>query len=138
MTTAREWLVERNLAKPGVKGRFSLAAKQALADAIAAGTEFEDYGEVEVKNPRGKKKVLKTRPKADRVDISNEAEAIYSPRAKFYAFVDGKRVETSPKNACMNSGYSLTYCMCVVSGFHHKHKAIVKNEGYMEVEVEGL
>lgn len=41
MATRREFLVEKGLAKPG-RGRFSAAAKQALADAEAAGEVFDD------------------------------------------------------------------------------------------------
>ena len=41
MVTKREWLIEQGLAKAG-RGRFSLPAKEALAEAIADGVVFSD------------------------------------------------------------------------------------------------
>lgn len=45
MPTQREYLVEKGLAKPG-RGRFSTAAKEALAVAVADGVVFTDVKEV--------------------------------------------------------------------------------------------
>lgn len=41
MQTKRDWLVSQGLAKPG-RGKFSNAAKEALANAEANGTKFSD------------------------------------------------------------------------------------------------
>ena len=41
MTTKREWLVQQGLAK-ATRGRLSLEAHAALAEAIASGTQFSD------------------------------------------------------------------------------------------------
>lgn len=41
MQTKREWLVSKGLAKPG-RGKFSNAAKEALAKAEASGVKFSD------------------------------------------------------------------------------------------------
>ena len=52
MVTKREWLIEQGLAKAG-RGRFSLPAKEALAEAIADGVVFDDP--IAVVSPKAKK-----------------------------------------------------------------------------------
>lgn len=42
MSTARDYLVSKGLAKPG-RGKFSNAAKDELARALSAGTKFSDW-----------------------------------------------------------------------------------------------
>lgn len=54
MTTKREWLVQQGLAK-ATRGRLSLEAHAALAEAIAAGTHFSDNDPVvDSNNPDAK------------------------------------------------------------------------------------
>lgn len=50
MPTQREYLTEKGLAKPG-RGRFSAAAKLALAEATAAGVVFTDLKSVVKESP---------------------------------------------------------------------------------------
>jgi len=52
MPTQREYLTEKGLAKPG-RGRFSAAAKLALAEATAAGVVFTDLKSVVEKESPG-------------------------------------------------------------------------------------
>jgi len=49
MQSKREWLVSKGLAKEGARGRFSLAAKQALEDAEKSGVTFNDVKVVKQK-----------------------------------------------------------------------------------------
>jgi len=52
MPTQREYLTEKGLAKPG-RGRFSAAAKLALAEAVAQGVVFTDVKSVVEKESPG-------------------------------------------------------------------------------------
>ena len=45
MTTRREWLAERGLARPNSRGRFSKDATEALNKAVASGVVFDDWPE---------------------------------------------------------------------------------------------
>lgn len=50
MTTKREWLVQQGLAK-ATRGRLSLEAHAALAEAVASGVEFSDNASIDNINP---------------------------------------------------------------------------------------
>lgn len=117
LTTAvdkREWLAERGLAKAGTRGKFSNAAKEALAEAEKNGILFLDknvkVGTVTVINENG-----------DRVQEKREVN-IFAPHPEpirqneRYLFVgkdkNGKRIERSVAvtEICASCSYSLGWC----------------------------
>jgi hypothetical protein len=94
-TTAREFLVGQGLAKPG-RGKFSNVAKEALAKAIEAGTEFSDYT---IKGSSAKVE-----------ETSYETAPMTWPNGTARFVETGKKVSMS--SACNSCGYSLSWCEC--------------------------
>lgn len=124
MTTAREYLVERDLAKPG-RGKFSKVAHAALEKALAEGVKFSDYPKAGKPAP-----VKSTAPKVEKAvgqksetkpantgkaiaEILFEDEYRY-PEKEYRAvsFNDGKKVIHSMREVCTNCGQSLVMCSC--------------------------
>ncbi len=89
--TARAWLVERGLAKPG-RGKFSNVAKAALREAMDSGITFVDFGDSGAKREETYEVAPMTHP-------TGTAQFIGGPK-------------TSMKNACNGCGYSLYWCEC--------------------------
>jgi hypothetical protein len=114
MQTEREWLVERDLAKPG-RGKFSNAAKEALAKARAEGVEFKSTGPTKpvVVAEKGVSKEAAAKPAgiSDYLWPSDfrfpEAEYVAVARDK-----NGKRVVHSMRECCNTCRVSLTNHGC--------------------------
>lgn len=119
MTTAREYLVEKGLAKAG-RGKFSKVAHGALAEAIANGVKFSDYPKVGKPAP-----VKSDTPKVEKaagqkpVAPSGTAEILFPdeyrwPEAEYRAvsFDDGKKVVHGMAEVCNNCRVSLVMCAC--------------------------
>ena len=120
---AREYLVSKNLAKPG-RGKFSGTAREALTAAIQSGQTFDDYkveagtlvkvaiGNVGVKveKPAG----AATERRAPRVQSSDvlEVPAQVWPEDNSHAFYTETGKPCSMKNACNNCSVSLYWCHC--------------------------
>lgn len=108
MTTQRDYLVSKGLAKPG-RGRFSGEAKAAIAAAIAEGMVFSD-----AKPAPAKPKV--DSPKDTPETVSGDGvffESDYPHYGKrWYTEVKNKRVEVSNRAACANCRYSLIAHVC--------------------------
>jgi hypothetical protein len=106
-TTAREFLVGQGLAKAG-RGKFSNVAKEALAAAIEAGTEFSDY------TIAGRT----AKVEQETYEIAPMTWPNGSAR-----FVDtGKKV--SMNSACNSCGYSLSWCECASPRVYSKEVVI--------------
>jgi len=118
MVTAREYLVDLGLAKPG-RGKFSKVAHQALEKALADGKKFSDYPKA-VNPPR-----IKSEPKGDSPkptpkpagtgmpDIIFPDEYRF-PEAEYQAvrYEDGKKIVHSMREICNNCRVSLVMCSC--------------------------
>jgi hypothetical protein len=63
---SREWLVNKGLAK-ATRGRLSLEARQALADAVAQGMQFDDLSAEKIKENVPK---LRTKVRAEAVAVA--------------------------------------------------------------------
>lgn len=107
---ARDYLVSKGLAKPG-RGKFSNAAKDALASALQSGTSFEDYPVKVASKPTGPKPV-KAAP-VEHTDVFDIPEFRY-PESMYRAIEvrSGKRIERSMRCACNGCGLSLVVCWC--------------------------
>lgn len=123
MQTKRDYLVGLGLAKPG-RGKFSNAAKEALAKAEAEGVKFADVvTKVPTKKATGNatenaatgESDRKTDPKPDAretpyltPDEYRFPEGVY----KGVTFRDGKKVEVSLRECCNTCRVSLVNHMC--------------------------
>lgn len=110
MTTKRDYLIGLGLAKPG-RGKFSNAAKDAIAKAEADGTIFSDSS---ASVPAPKVKAAKVvEPKVSNSDpgvMLNEDLPHFG--VDFFYRKDGKKKPLSNRTACMNCGYSLIAHQC--------------------------
>ena len=121
MQTKREYLVGLGLAKPG-RGKFSNAAKEALAKAEAEGVKFSDIvtkipvptGNATEKSAGGQTD-QKTETKADARDTPYLTPDEYRfPEAEYrgVTFRNGKKVEVSLRECCNTCKVSLVNHMC--------------------------
>jgi hypothetical protein len=113
---AREWLAAKGLAKPGTRGRFSNAAKEALAAAAKDGLVFSTSA-----TPTAT--VTVTADNGEKVTERREIN-IYAPhpparRSGTLVFVNrkGKRVNVSATEACAHCSMSFGWCDCDVPTF---------------------
>lgn len=112
MTTQRDYLVSKGLAKPG-RGRFSGAAKAAIASAIAEGMVFTD---AKPAKPASKPRTAKVAE----VSVSTENDGTFFESdyphygTRWFTKVGSKRVEVSNRAACANCRYSLIAHTCNV------------------------
>lgn len=120
MVTAREYLVDLGLAKPG-RGKFSKVAHQALEKAIAEGKKFSDYPKVGKPAPVKAAKATgepKPAPKpANTGKVIGEIlfpDEYRYPEAEYQAvrYVDGKKKIHSMREICNNCRVSLVMCAC--------------------------
>lgn len=109
-TTAREYLIGKGLAKPG-RGKFSNVAKEELAKAIDAGTEFSDYT---IAGRTGKTE-----------EQSYEIAPMTWPNGRAVVKETGKKI--SMKNACNGCGFSLNWCECPQPTVNMKEVVIFPN-----------
>jgi len=126
---ARDYLVSKNLAKPG-RGKFSGAARGHLIEAIKGGESFEDYrldGDslvkvaavrapapvrkaAPVKSETAPVKPVRT-PKVQSADVQEVPPEIW-PEGESHAVFDDDGKSCSMKNACNNCSVSLYWCHC--------------------------
>lgn len=99
--TAREYLVSLGLAKAG-RGKFSTAAHEALAKAIASGMEFTDTARTP-STPRLAKVKKST-------EFAYETPAMTWPNGTAKYKATGKKL--SMKESCNGCGYALYWCEC--------------------------
>lgn len=118
MTTAREYLVSKGLAKAG-RGKFSNDAKAALATALASGQKFSDWPKsvgqnAPAKAEKASKPASETTGLPDYVFPSEMPwpESEYSAVAKV-----GKKVY-SMREVCNNCRVSLVQCACGLPMIH--------------------
>lgn len=108
MVTQREYLAGLGLAKPGTRGRFSLAAKAEIARAIADGMSFSD-----------------TKRESKNVDdpdglLPDESPIVFPPlpdRPKLRSIdrVIGytKQGDRVAQAECLRCAYHVNYCSCL-------------------------
>lgn len=117
MQTKREYLVGLGLAKPG-RGKFSNAAKAALAEAEAKGVKFSDIVTkipVQTETPTEKSAGGQTPQKIDAGLTPYLTPDEYRfPEAEYrgITFRDGKRKEVSLRECCNTCRVSLVNHMC--------------------------
>ena len=114
MQTKREWLVSQGLAKPG-RGKFSNAAKEALAKAEASGVKFSDVAtkvSVPTGNPTEKSAGGQTDQKSDPRDSPYISPSDFRfPEAEYKAVgADGKTY--SMRECCNTCRVSLVNHAC--------------------------
>lgn len=107
MQTEREWLADRGLAKPGVRGRFSLAAKEALAKARQEGVQFADTPAQAAAKP------ARQAAKEDKPQPEGQNYTHFELPSGMFRFYVGDQ-EITEKTACCNCGVSLVVCHCQV------------------------
>ena len=108
MATRREYLVSLGLAKEG-RGRFSQAAKDALAKAENDGMVFDDPAPA-AKGPTERK------PKEKSESVKSSGVLVmparrYPEGTRFQGYVDGKKFTVNDRQACACL-VSLAYCRC--------------------------
>lgn len=114
MPTKREWLADKGLAIAGARGKFSNAAKEALAAAEEAGIVFSDSTPTARPAPKGGDK---PEPKPKPAGISDylfPSDFRY-PEDEYVAVArdaNGKRVEHGMRECCNTCRVSLTNHGC--------------------------
>lgn len=115
MPTKREWLAEKGLAIAGARGKFSNAAKEALAKAEAEGVVFSDS--TPTARPAAKPTGDKPEPKPKSAGISDYLfpSDFRFPENEYVAVArdeNGKRLEFSMRECCNTCRVSLTNHLC--------------------------
>lgn len=110
MQTRREYLADKGLAIAGARGKFSNAAKEELARAMAAGIKFSDDIEKAAATPRVPR---------ERVPAPAESEYVSPSDYRFpeseYKLLDksGKPVKNAGmRNVCDTCNYSFVGHLC--------------------------
>lgn len=125
MQTRRDYLADKGLAIRGARGKFSNAAKEELAKAVAAGVKFSDDVTVKPAKATGP-----TDPKPAKVADPTVADYIFPsdfryPEAEYKAVVITGKGEHSMREVCNPCGVSLTNHMCNAPTVHGKPVKIV-------------
>lgn len=112
MATKREWLITQGLAKEG-RGKFSNAAKEALAKAEAEGIVFDDSPAPSTPKPVKDKPVKESAPVVTADDVVMfENEMPHYGVSWNYRDDKGKKMPLSDRAVCINCGYSLIAHVC--------------------------
>lgn len=115
MQTKREYAASLGLAIAGARGKFSTAAKEAIAKAEAEGMSFADTGKPISLKPA----TTKAEPTAP--VVSKPGDSLYVSPSEFrfpeseyraVAVIDGKRTVFGMREACNTCRLSLTNHMC--------------------------
>lgn len=132
---ARDYLVKHGLAKPG-RGKFSNAAREALARAVEKGESFDDFPNkaTTVVKPTGAPKPKVKAAPVESAEVYDIPEYRY-PETMYRAIEirNGKRIERSMREACNGCGLSLVVCWCSTP-------RIVAHDGggSVPVKIEGI
>lgn len=114
MQSKRDYLVSKGLAKPG-RGKFSNAAKEALAKAEAEGMKFADTAPVKSTGNRVEKKTdTEIKPSDPAMSEYLFPDEYRFPEAEYRGIVfdAGKKVEISLRECCNSCRVSLVNHMC--------------------------
>jgi hypothetical protein len=129
MQSKRDYLVGLGLAKPG-RGKFSNAAKEALAKAEAAGTKFSDATVIQTKNPAGGQTAPETEVKASAPGDSAYVlpDDYRFPEKEYRAFTrdGGKKVEVSLRECCNDCRVSLVNHACNAPVIHGNIAVVIE------------
>lgn len=115
----RTWLAERGLAKAGTRGKFSNAAKEALAEAEKNGIIFID------KKASANVTTIVTFDGDKRIEERRQVDpfAPHAPasRTGMLDFVGprGKKMKVNATEACINCLFSFGWCKCNVPQFRY-------------------
>lgn len=115
MTSAREWLAAKGLAKPGARGRFSLDAKAALNKAVSDGIEFSDWPKVGSIPSAPRPKLAKAVSRAveeSPEEVNIRIGPIYPEDSFGYRNDRGKWISVTGRTCCREHGYSISYHQC--------------------------
>lgn len=127
MQSKRDYLVGLGLAKPG-RGKFSNAAKEAIAKAEAEGVKFADA----TGNPVKPEPVGKTEIPVVKSDPGNSAYLLPDdyrfPEAEYRAYIrrDGKRVAVSLRECCNTCRVSLVNHACAEPTIHGNVSVVIE------------
>lgn len=125
MIDKRTWLAERGLAKAGTRGKFSNAAKEALAEAEKNGVVFID------KKAAATVATVVTFDGDKRVEEKRHVDpfAPHSPatRTGMLEFVGprNKKMQVNASEACIHCMYSFGWCKCNIPQFRYWKNAEV-------------
>lgn len=113
MQTKRDWLASKGLAIAGARGKFSNAAKEALAKAELEGMKFSD-STTGAKSSPVVTKASKPEPKSPIESPYLFPSDFRFPEAEYIAvgMVDGKRKVYSMRECCNVCRVSLTNHLC--------------------------
>jgi hypothetical protein len=120
MQTKREWLAERGLAIAGARGKFSNAAKEALAKAEKDGVKFAEVNPVKpvrTTGPKveGKKTEAKPKVKSDPTQTEYISPSDYRfPESEYRLLTaDGKpHTQAGMRNVCDTCRVSFVNHLC--------------------------
>lgn len=118
MIDKRTWLAERDLAKAGTRGKFSNAAKEALAKAEAEGIVFIDR-----KAAATLVTTVTVKDNGERVEEKKQVNpfAPHPPatRSGMLEFVGpyNRKISVNSTEACEQCRYSFGWCKCNVPTF---------------------
>lgn len=113
----REWLAARGLAKAGARGKFSNAAKEALAEAEKNGIAFVDKKAIVT--------TVRTRVDGEIVEEKREVNPFAqhpSPMREGMLEFVGKRgfkLKVNATEACVDCHYSFGWCHCDMPMFRY-------------------
>lgn len=110
----RDWLVSKGLAKPG-RGKFSNAAKAALAEAESSGIVFDDSAPApRATRPAKEKPVRDSEPVVTITDdvVMFENEMPHFGKEWYYVNAKGKKKPLSNRAVCTGCRYSLVAHTC--------------------------
>lgn len=112
MQSRRDWLASQGLAIAGARGKFSNAAKAALAKAETEGMQFSD-------SPNSPTAPKATKPKAPAPVVSTAADSLYLspsdfrfPEDEYKAVEVGSKKTHSMRECCNRCRVSLTNHAC--------------------------
>lgn len=133
MSTARDYLVSKGLAKPG-RGKFSNAAKEELARAMGAGLTFSDWPKGSTAPVANRAPAAKTRTKRDVTPgTAGESEYLYPSDFRFpegeYVAKDPKGKAHSMRECCNTCRVSLTNHACNSPTIHGNVPVTIVKKG---------
>lgn len=113
----REWLAERGLAIAGARGRFSLEAKEALAEAENAGVKFLEKGA----NVTTVTRIVDGEKVQEIKEVNPWAQHPDPIREGILTFGNGKglTVAVNASEVCTQCQYSFGWCYCDVPTYRY-------------------
>lgn len=108
----KEVLLKHGRIQAITRGRISADNHKFLADLAAKGEKIDGYESVVTSKPTGEKVYKNAQAPASTEKVVAEIHYRYPLDTPAHAFIDGKKVSVSMKEACGNFRVSLVCCSC--------------------------